>query len=114
MDNRVIEYFRQKLLTQREEILSLQEARDASAGTVKLDQSTVGRLSRMDAMQQQAMALENQRRAEIALKRIAAALHRCDDGSYGDCLQCEEPIDLRRLELDPATRLCIVCAQAEE
>jgi DnaK suppressor protein len=109
-----IAYFRQRLLKQRDEILSLQVARDASADTVKLDQTTVGRLSRMDALQQQAMAQDSQRRAENSLQRIAAALRRCDDGSYGYCLQCDEPIDPKRLELDSATTLCIVCAQARE
>ena len=109
-----IEYFRQRLLKQRDEILSLQEVRDDAADTVKLDQTTVGRLSRMDAMQQQAMAQDSQRRAQISLKRIEAALRHCDDGIYGYCLQCDEPINPRRLELDPAVGLCIGCAQARE
>jgi len=105
-----IEHFRARLLKERAQILSLQEARDASSATVELDQSSVGRLSRMDAMQQQAMAKSSQQRAQSALTRIEAALRRCDDGSYGDCLGCGEPIDPRRLELDPAATLCIGCA----
>lgn len=105
-----IEHYRAKLLKAREEILNLEETRNASSSTVELDQSSVGRLSRMDAMQQQAMAKSNQQRAQLALTRIDAALCRCDDGSYGDCLGCGEPIDPRRLELDPAATLCIDCA----
>ena len=109
-----IEHFRARLLLAREAIVSVQEARDVSIATVELDQSSVGRLSRIDALQQQAMAQNSQQRAQLTLKRIEAALLRCDDGSYGYCLQCEEPIDPRRLELDPATTLCITCAQARD
>jgi DnaK suppressor protein len=107
-------YFKTLLLQKREEIHSLDETRNASTATVTLDQSSVGRLSRMDAMQQQAMAQSSRQRAELALRRIEAALRRCDDGSYGYCLDCEEPIDQRRLVFDPATTLCIACAQARE
>jgi len=101
-----------RLLEARAEILALRRAREDSAATVKLDQSRVGRLSRMDALQQQAMAESGRRRAEETLRRIDAALRRHDAGGYGYCAQCEEPIDPRRLELDPATALCIDCAEA--
>lgn len=107
-------HFRARLLQEQEALLSLRETRDASTATVELDQSSVGRLSRMDAMQQQAMAQNTRQRAELALQRIEAALRRCDDGSYGICFDCEEPIDPRRLELDPAATLCIACAQARD
>ena len=107
-------HFKSLLVRKREEILSLEETRRASTATVTLDQSSVGRLSRMDAMQQQAMAQSSQQRAKLTLQRIEAALRRCDDDSYGYCLDCEESIDQRRLEFDPATTLCIVCAQARE
>jgi len=109
-----IAYFRSLLLQNREELLSLEEIRNASAATVTLDQSSVGRLSRMDAMQQQAMAQSSRQRADLALQRIEAALRRCDDDSYGYCNDCGEPIDQRRLAFDPVTTLCIGCAQARE
>jgi DnaK suppressor protein len=102
-----------KLEQRRLELLSLQGARDSSAATVKLDQSSVGRLSRMDAIQLQAMAQENQRRVTVALKQIDAALRRMEDGSYGYCLDCEDAINPKRLEFDPATPLCIACAERQ-
>ncbi|MDT8385868.1 MAG: TraR/DksA family transcriptional regulator [Gammaproteobacteria bacterium] len=105
-----IDHFRNKLLAAREAIQGLADARKASTATVVLDQTSVGRLSRMDALQQQAMAQSTRRRAELELRRIEAALHRCDDGSYGYCTDCDEPIDPRRLEFDPAATLCIACA----
>jgi len=106
--------FRARLLELRTEILDLQGARDNSAATVHLDQSSVGRLSRMDALQQQAMAQNAQRRAAQSLGRIEAALRRCDDGSYGFCIDCDEPIDPRRLNLDPTATRCIRCAAAHD
>jgi len=113
-DSHDIERFRERLLQIRAEILDLKGARDDSAATVHLDQSSVGRLSRMDALQQQAMAQNAQRRAAQSLGRIEAALRRCDDGSYGFCTDCDEPIDPRRLNLDPAASRCIRCAEAHD
>lgn len=105
-----IAHFRTRLEAERETILGLSAIRNASSATVELDQSSVGRLSRMDAMQQQAMAQNIRQRSEQALRLIDAALSRCGSGDYGYCLACNEAIDPRRLELAPATPLCIRCA----
>lgn len=105
-----LETFRALLLAQRKALLDTRSTRDEAGSTVELDQTRTGRLSRMDALQGQAMAKAAQQRAELQLKRIDAALRRLDEGSYGDCLQCEEPIDPRRLRADPATPLCLACA----
>ena len=109
-----ISHFRERLLAMRAEIEELASARAESQATVELDQSRVGRLSRMDAMQQQAMAKATAGRAETTLARIAAALRRCDEGSYGLCLGCDELINPQRLEIDPATTLCVECAEARD
>jgi len=109
-----LDHFRDKLLAAREAILGLADTRDAATATVALDQSSVGRFSRMDALQQQAMAQGIRQRAERELRRIEAALRRCDDGSYGVCPQCDAPIDPRRLELDPAATLGIACAEKRD
>lgn len=78
--------------------------------TVELDQQSVGRLSRMDAMQQQEMAQAEARRRTSDIARIEMALKRIEQGEYGWCAECGEPIAFRRLEIDPAAALCIGCA----
>ncbi len=70
----------------------------------------MGRLSRMDALQNQALAKAGKVRAERQLKMIEAALTRIDNDDYGDCLECGEPINPKRLEIDPTTLHCIECA----
>ncbi len=109
-----IEHYRAKLMAQREALRGTEDSRRQAGAIVELDQTRTGRLSRMDALQQQAMAQAGQARAEVALRRIEAALARCDAGEYGDCLKCGEPIDPRRLDIDPATTRCLACAQARE
>ena len=105
---------KQRLIAMREELENVAATGDASAAVVQLDQSKVGRLSRMDALQAQAMAqASGERRAEL-LREIGAALRRIEDGSYGDCQHCDEPIDPRRLDADPTARLCIQCASKSE
>jgi len=101
---------RQQLLKLRAELESIAATGDESAAVVELDQSKVGRLSRMDAMQAQAMAQASAQRREAMLRNITAALKRIEDGSYGFCRACDEPINPKRLEFDPAALLCIDCA----
>ena len=99
---------------------ALEEERDAlvdsSASTaegrapVELDQQSVGRLSRMDAIQVQAMAVATESRRQERLQLIEAALQRLDDGEYGYCLGCDEDIPAKRLAIDPAVTRCVDCA----
>ncbi|SIO11172.1 transcriptional regulator, TraR/DksA family [Rhodovulum sp. ES.010] len=79
--------------------------------TVELDQQSVGRLSRMDALQQQAMAKAQQGRRAGAERRIKAALARIENGEFGYCTECGEGIGARRLDLDPTAPTCINCAR---
>lgn len=105
------EAIRETLLAKLEELRQLDETSAGDSATVELDQQKVGRLSRMDALQAQEMALATKRRREIEHGRIDAALKRLDDGSYGDCLACDGEIGAKRLALDPATPTCIDCAR---
>lgn len=105
---------RDKLLKLRAELEAADETAEGSAAIVELDQSKVGRLSRMDAMQAQAMAKASSQRRDEMLQRITGALKRIDDGEYGLCLKCEKAINPKRLEFDPTVLLCIDCASKTE
>ena len=109
-----VEKFRALLLQRRQELLSVKETAESAADTVELDQTRVGRLSRMDALQLQAMSLENKRRRELELKRISTALSRVNEDEYGYCVNCGDEIAESRLKVDPAAPLCIACAEASE
>ena len=106
---------RQKLDAMRADLEAMTADGTDAAAPVVLDQSNVGRLSRMDAMQSQAIARESQARRAARLVQIEAALKRLEDGVYGECVECAEPISPARLHFDPAAALCIGCAaRAEE
>lgn len=107
-------HFKELLNERWSEINELIETGDNAAQQVELDQTRVGRLSRMDAMQAQAMSVEAKRRREIELSRIKSALKRIEDDSYGECLQCFEMISIARLEHNPSAPLCIQCAERNE
>ncbi len=74
----------------------------------------IGRLSRMDALQQQQMAAGQQRRLEQELQQVLAALGRIDRRQYGLCLRCSEPIPYGRLVIRPTTTLCYDCQSERE
>ncbi len=103
---------RERLLVLRSQLEA--SVTDRAAEVVELDQSRMGRLSRMDAMQAQAMAQASGRRRELMLRQVASALGRLDRGEYGICQACEEAIPHKRLEFDPTATLCIVCAEQSE
>lgn len=105
---------RKKLTAMLDEVMAIEQAGGDSAETVELDQARIGRLSRMDALQAQAMSKETSRRRNEKILRIRAALKRLDEDQYGRCVRCDEPINPKRLELDPATALCIECASSSE
>lgn len=90
---------------------------DSSAATsenrtpVALDQQSVGRLSRMDAMQVQAMAQAEEDRRQHRLRLISAALLRLDEGEYGYCMTCGVDIPEKRLDVDAAAAQCVDCAK---
>ena len=109
-----LSHFKKLLIQKRDKINDIIATGDDAARPVELDQTRVGRLSRMDAMQAQAMSIEAKRRRDIELVRIKSALHRLEEGSYGECLQCFELISLARLENNPSVTLCIDCAERQE
>ena len=109
-----IAHFRRKLEDRREALILAESDGAAGAKTVELDQTKVGRVSRIDAMQAQAMSVAASGRREQELARINAALARMDEGEYGYCLECGHAIADARLEIDPAATHCVKCASSLE
>lgn len=85
-----------------------------SAAPVVLDQSSVGRLSRMDAMQQQAMAKATRQKTQLRLTQCKVALSAFDRDEYGVCRKCEEPIGYRRLSAKPEAPFCLECQRGAD
>ena len=107
-------HYKELLYLARAQLLEFVETNDAAAAPVELDQARVGRLSRMDALQAQAMSVEAKRRRELQLTRINSALDRIEADNFGCCVRCGEEISEQRLEIDPASLLCIDCANLAE
>lgn len=79
---------------------------------VTLDQQSVGRLSRMDAFQQQAMAQATERRRRSEIAKAEAALRAMSGEEFGYCQECGEQIEPAPIEHDPALTICFSCATA--
>ncbi len=109
MDTNRLDFFRSRLALLADEIRAGMESSKEASEIVELDTS-IGRLSRMDAMQNQQMALELRRRQEQQLQRIDNALKRMDKGTYGLCGKCKQPIAEDRLEVSPDVVMCVGCA----
>jgi DnaK suppressor protein len=98
----------QDLQQQRSDLLQLLSDSQASCQPVELDQP-IGRLSRMDALQQQAMATANRAGQQRRLQLIDAALAEIKQDRYGECRRCEEPIGYPRLKAQPESPFCRAC-----
>lgn len=86
----------------------LQLSKSATAA-VTLDQTLVGRVSRMDAMQQQSVAISAREKAQTRLRKVNIALAAMESGDYGYCTRCDAGIGYGRLRAQPEARLCIAC-----
>ncbi len=104
------DHFRVALLTLKDELHAVSFTGREAAQPVELDQAAVGRVSRMDALQQQAMAQAAQQRRHIQLQRIESVFQRLENGKFGWCMKCGEEILKKRLNVDPTALLCIACA----
>ena len=111
---RIVARFRPRLERMLDELLALRETTESDRATVELDQQSVGRLSRMDAMQAQQMALAADRQRQAQIARIRRALKQMDGGAYGYCVECDTRIPDGRLEADPAAHLCVNCASTKD
>ena len=109
-----VEALKACLLARREELVGLGAEDEESLKPVEVDQTSVGRLSRMDALQTQAMELEIDRRRHVELQRVDGALGRIEDDEYGICAGCGDDIAPKRLENDPTTPVCINCARTSD
>lgn len=102
---------KQELLRRLAELGAADVLSDGDRKPVELDQQSVGRLSRVDAMQRQAMSFAAQARRQHEARMIAAALERITTDEFGYCGGCGEPIPLPRLSLDATVTTCIDCAR---
>lgn len=103
----------QALLNLKTELQQLLSDSSEGAQPVSLDEP-IGRLSRMDAMQQQSMVQANRRTAQTRLTRVEAALRRFASDDYGLCVECEEEIGFARLQARPEAPFCIDCQSNKE
>ena len=85
-----------------------------AARPVELDQPAVGRVSRIDAIQQQKMVEANRNAQRARLQAVRAALGRIDEDEFGECRACGEEIGVARLRARPESHYCIECQSARE
>lgn len=104
---------RGRLEALRDELDGLLAGTVDGARPVDLDEP-IGRLSRVDAMQQQSMLAANRVAASRRRAQVEAALRRIEEDEYGECASCGEPVDPRRLEAQPEAPLCVSCQGRRE
>lgn len=104
--------FRQRLDASLQDLAAQNLTTANDRAVVELDQQSVGRLSRMDALQQQAMAKATHIRRGVEMQRARAALVRMDTGEFGFCTECAEQIAPARLNHDPSLPWCLDCAKS--
>ena len=82
-------------------------------GSKPVDLNTpIGRLSRMDAIQQQEMTKASRSTLETRLRQVEASLDAHRKGVYGSCRSCNEPIGYPRLKARPEAPFCLICQDA--
>ena len=112
MNEMMQEYFRQKLLSWKEELL-----RDANATLQHLQQESIKApddADRASAETERSVELRTRDRARKLIAKIDAALKRIEDSSYGYCEETGEPIGVKRLEARPVATLSLEAQERHE
>ncbi|WP_168204135.1 TraR/DksA family transcriptional regulator [Aliikangiella coralliicola] len=109
---------KQKLkLSIKEQIITLQNqlsmAKESSK-TVELDQSLAGRVSRIDAIQQQKMAQAGLNRTQQRINVLNKTIEQIDNEDFGYCEECGDEIGFSRLQIKPESTNCVACQQSKE
>lgn len=102
--------FEERMKTELESVIASLEQTVEATATVEPSQSSSGPVSRIDAIQQQAVAIGLQNRLQLRRRKLEAALGRIASGHYGNCCECQDKLELDRLEADAATVFCLDCA----
>lgn len=110
-DDERIALFRPKVEAELDELTVSSAGTSDDRKPVEFDQQSVGRLSRMDSMQMQAMANAVEKRRQNRIAMLRHTLRRMDEGEFGYCAACGEAISLKRLEIDPVVTRCVGCAR---
>ncbi|HWL62276.1 MAG TPA: TraR/DksA C4-type zinc finger protein [Steroidobacteraceae bacterium] len=114
MESTASPYIIFRLRARRDELLATLSTEDHGHQPVELDQSRVGRLSRIDAIAQSEMAKASHSALQTELRRVEAAIARIENGSYGSCCRCGQTIDRERIQADPAGPFCLSCFEEIE
>jgi DnaK suppressor protein len=91
------------------EVRKYLESSEDAAAAVAPDKG-LGRLSRMEAMQDQQLVMEMRRRKKRQLVEIKLAISRLEMGNYGTCVFCGKEISPERLEVAPEVQTCMSCS----
>jgi DnaK suppressor protein len=110
LTDEMIKALRVRLMARLRELEAISESSREARSAVDLDQSRVGRLSRIDAIQMQAMEQAAEVRRERERERVLIALQRIESLEFGDCIMCGEEIAIKRLNYDPSLLTCVDCA----
>ena len=114
MNDAELNRFKTLLLQQRDTLMASQQLGQSATETLALDQSSVGRVSRIDAIQSQSMTIETTRLRQQQLRQITTAIAMIESGDHGFCTECHAEIDVKRLSIDPAAMQCVPCASRLE
>ena len=114
LSDQQLAYFADLLANREVELQARLQTLEARSAPVTLDQQSVGRVSRIDAIQQQQMAKADAGQVQRLLRRVVAARGRLEQGDFGYCSECDQVIAAARLEIQPETSLCLSCQQKQE
>lgn len=108
-----LDAYREKLQERREQILALYES-DVRAGQASTDEGTEDIVDRANNSYHRELMFSLSDTERTQLLAVEAALERIDEGGYGTCANCGDPIPEQRLEAVPWARYCVDCQEKVE
>lgn len=114
LDEKAMQGLKNLLIEMRTQLDEQVRLSNPAVDVVKLDQTSVGRVSRIDAIQQQGIAVAAQNKAKRQILYVNKALKAMEIGDYGFCVSCGQGISMPRLMVRPEANLCLSCQEISD
>lgn len=114
MQAKDLKYFKKKLLEKKEEQIELVQKTQSYGREIDSENEAMDLVDKASSSYTKEFMFIRSNQERLFVQTIDEALDRIEDGSFGECTNCDDPINRKRLEAVPWAKLCLCCQELEE
>lgn len=114
MDRNELENFKQKLLQKKSELINLVQKSENYGREADTEEDSKDYIDKASSSYTKELMFRKSNSDRQFLQLVMQALQRIDNDEFGNCQNCDEPVEPKRLEAVPWARLCLNCQELQE